>query len=125
MPEHKEPGRSVFIGEVIGAVFHQAPLHAKSPGCPDAFTWNNDLFQVEELLTEWKDFRRRGRLGRNMSPAHLARAKVTGSKGSGRFYFRVHTKQGRIFDIYYDRAIKDAFDQGGEWILFREFKKDR
>ena len=75
---------------------------------------------VTELLTEWQDFTRKGKYSHNMKDAHLERANVKGSLGVGRFYFRVRTADLRVFDLYYDRTIKNAFDTGGFWVLFQE-----
>lgn len=116
-----EPGNPVFIGEPIEVGYLKEPVFSKSPDCPDFLIWRNERLRVAEMLSEWKDFSRRGRMQRNMSPAHLKRALVTGSRGSGRFFFRVRTEKDRIFDLYYDRAVKDAVEREGEWILFREF----
>ena len=55
-----------------------------------------------------------------MRPANIAKAVRRGSWGVGRFYFRVRTESGRLFDLYYDRAPKDADDRKGTWFLFRE-----
>ncbi len=38
----------------------------------------------------------------------------------GRFYFRVKVKNGQIFDLYYDRAMKNVDDRKGQWFLYRE-----
>jgi hypothetical protein len=38
----------------------------------------------------------------------------------GRHYFRVETEEGRVFDIYYDRAPRDTVDTGGSWHLLQE-----
>jgi hypothetical protein len=75
---------------------------------------------VVEKLSEWHDFTRRGRMARNMRPAHAAAAAERGSLGVGRFYFRVRTNTSQIFDLYYDRAIKDVDDRLGHWFLYRE-----
>lgn len=124
MGREPDVGRAVFIGESITVGFNKPPLLAKKPDCPDHFFWRGNHYQVEEILSEWKDFSRRGRLGRNMRPAHLRRAQVTGSKGSGKFFFRVRTDETRVFDLYYDRAVKNAEEQGGIWVLFREYKQN-
>jgi hypothetical protein len=55
-----------------------------------------------------------------MKDAHLERAAARGSLGVGRFYFRVRTDNSRIFDIYYDRTIKNSIETGGFWVLFQE-----
>jgi hypothetical protein len=61
--------------------------------------------------------RRRGRMSNNMRPAHASRASRLGSWGVGRFYFRVKVDDGRIFEIYYDRAPADADNRKGAWFL--------
>jgi len=109
-----------FIDEPIEVIFDSPPMLEKSPPCPQGFTWQLQTFQIVELLAEWKDFRRRGRMGRNMIPPHLSRAERIGSWGVGRFFFRVRTDGGRIFEIYFDRAPADAGDRKGSWVLFGE-----
>lgn len=78
--------------------------------------------QIVKEVSAWTDFERRGRMKRNMQPAHAVRASGHGSWGVGRFYFRVKTADNRVFDIYYDRAPRDADDQLGQWILLAERK---
>jgi hypothetical protein len=109
-----------FIVEPIEVDFSTPPLLEKTPGCPDAFTWRSENFQIKEKLNEWQDYRRRGRMARNMAPEHAAAAERRGSWGVGQFYFRVLTSGGRVFDIYYDRAPRDASDRKGSWFLYRE-----
>ena len=113
----KEPR---FIGEEIEASFDRPPMLEKKPGCPDRFTWGEQTFEIVAMLHEWHDYRRRGRMSRNMQPAHLAVAEQRGSWGVGRDYFQVSTAGGRIFEIYYDRAPKDAGRRKGAWFLYRE-----
>ncbi|NIN66282.1 MAG: hypothetical protein GTO63_16635 [Anaerolineae bacterium] len=57
-----------------------------------------------------------------MQPEHLRSVRRFGSWGVGRFYFRVRVEDGRVFDLYYDRAPKDAADRQGHWYLWRELK---
>lgn len=109
-----------FIGEPIEAKFDRPPLLAKKPGCPDRFIWEEEEHDVVEKVAEWHDYGRRGRMARNMRPENLARAAKRGSWGVGRDYFRVRTARGRVFELYYDRAPKDAGDRHGRWILSRE-----
>jgi hypothetical protein len=59
-------------------------------------------------------------MARNMRPEHAAKAAAHGSWGVGQFYFRVRTQQGRIFDLYYDRAPKDVDRRKGAWFLDKE-----
>ena len=109
-----------FISEPVAVQFDQPPALAKKPGCPDGFTWRDETFRIAQKLKEWHDYRRRGRMAQNMRPAHLEAARARGSWGVGRDYYRVRTEGGRTFDLYYDRAPKDAGDRSGSWILFRE-----
>jgi hypothetical protein len=111
-----------FIGEPVEVEFDEPPLLQKKPGCPDAFLWHGESYPIVEKLAEWHDYRRRGRMARNMTPGHAAVASQRGSWGVGRDYFRVRTASGRIFDIYYDRAPHDAGDRSGSWFLFRELE---
>jgi hypothetical protein len=111
---------SRFIGEAITVAFEKAPLLSKKPHCPDRFTWNEETFPVVELLGEWRDFSRRGRMASNMQPEHAARAAEKGSWGVGRYFFRVRVEGGRVFELYYDRAPKNADDRQGSWFLRRE-----
>lgn len=101
-------------------IFDQPPLIEKKPGCPDGFMWRGETFRIIELLGEWFDYHRRGRMARNMQPEHAATAERRGSWGVGKFYFRVNTDDGRIFDIYYDRAPKDADTRKGAWFIYQE-----
>jgi hypothetical protein len=113
-----------FIGEPIEAIFEQPPSLEKKPGCPTAFRWREQTFSIQELLEEWFDFRRRGRMARNMAPQHAAVASTRGSLGVGRFYFRVRVQDGRIFEIYYDRSPKDAGNRKGAWFIMGERREE-
>jgi hypothetical protein len=115
-----EPGNTHFIGEEIEVQFKQPPVRQKTPPCPDSFAWQGQTFRIAEKLSEWTDFSRRGRYARNMQPAHAAAASTRGSLGVGRFFFRVRVDGGQVFDIYYDREIKDVDDRLGHWFLYRE-----
>lgn len=112
-----------FFDTAIEVAFDTPPVRQKSPPCPDGFTWEGRTYRVVEKLAEWVDFSRRGRMARNMRPAHAAVASGRGSLGVGRFYFRVRVDTGRIFDIYYDREIKDVDDRLGHWFLYRELSR--
>lgn len=109
-----------FIDEPIEVSFDRLPAFEKRPPCPDAFIWRGEAFRVVELLSEWRDYQRRGRMAINMRPAHAELAAERGSWGVGRFYFRVRTDAGAIFDLYYDRAPKGMDHRKGAWFLFRE-----
>ena len=113
-----EPVR--FIGEKIDVLFDTPPVFEKSPPCPDGFIWQGETFQIVELLSERRDFGRRGRMGRNMRPTHAAVAATRGSRGVGKFHFRVRVVGERVFDLYYDREVKSVDDKKGSWFLYRE-----
>jgi hypothetical protein len=109
-----------FIAESIEVEFDRPPMLEKKPGCPDRFIWRGEIFVITEKLAEWHDYRRRGRMASNMQPAHAAVAEQRGSWGVGRDYFRVLTTTSRVFELYYDRAPKDADRRKGAWFLYRE-----
>jgi len=111
-----------FVGEPIEVVFDEPPALEKKPDCPSGFVWRGESYRVAEELAAWHDYTRRGRMARNMSPRHAATATARGSWGVGRFYFRVRTDAGRIFDLYYDRAPGGPDDRKGQWFLFREMQ---
>jgi len=109
-----------FIQEPISVDFDQSPLLEKKPGCPDRFSWGDERHEIIELLAEWHDYNRRGRMARNMRPAHAAIAQQRGSWGVGLDYYRVRVSSGRIFDLYYDRAPAGAGQRKGAWFIDRE-----
>jgi hypothetical protein len=109
-----------FIQEPVEPLFDQPPATEKKPPCPDGFVWHGTTYRIVEMLAEWHDYGRRGRSARNMIPTHAATATRRGSWGVGQFYFRVRTENGHIFDLYYDRAPKDADNRKGAWFLYRE-----
>jgi hypothetical protein len=112
-----------FISEPIQAVFDQAPLLEKIPGCPDHFTWRDKNYTIIEIISEWHNYQRKGRMARNMTPEHAAVAGQRGSWGVGQDYFRVRVDSSQIFDIYYDRAPVDAMNRKGGWFLDRELSE--
>jgi hypothetical protein len=111
---------SRFISEAVEVGFDEDPALKKKPACPDRFVWRGQPHHIVEKLKEWHDYRLRGRMAHNMRVAHLEAAERRGSWGVGRDYYRVRTADGRIFDLYYDRAPKGAGKRGGAWFLYRE-----
>ena len=109
-----------YIDEVIEAVFDKPPALEKKPGCPHGFVWRGETQRIVEMLSEWHDYSRKGRMARNMQPAHARAAERRGSWGVGRDWFRVRTAGDRIIDLYYDRAPKGADRRKGEWRLVKE-----
>lgn len=113
-----------FIEEPIETWFDKQPLFEKAPGCPSGFTWKEQTYPIVELISEWQDNARRGRMARNMRPEHAAVAAQRGSWGVGVTYFRVRTATGEVFDIYYDRAPRDVSHRKGAWYVYRELGED-
>ncbi len=113
-----------FHDHPIQPVFDAPPAREKTPDCPNGFVWEGKTYRVVEMLSSWSDFTRRGKMARNMRPAHAAAASARGSLNVGRFYFRVKVDTGQVFDIYYDRAMKDVDDRKGQWFLYRELGKE-
>ncbi len=111
-----------FLDAPIQVDFDVPPALEKTPPCPDGFVWEGRSYRVAEKLAEWRDYTRRGRMARNMQPQHAAVASGRGSLGVGRFFFRVRTGDGRVFDLYYDREIKSIGDRKGHWFLYRELE---
>lgn len=109
-----------FLDQPIEALFHMPSLREKAPDCPNGFIWEDRTYHITEMLSSWTDFKRRGRMARNMQPAHAAVASSRGSLNVGRYYFRVKVDTGQIFDIYYDRAMKNVDDRKGQWFVYRE-----
>jgi hypothetical protein len=109
-----------FINEQIEVSFDKPPMLEKKPGCPSGFMWRGKTYRVVEMLGEWHDYHRRGRMARNMRPTHAAAASKQGSWGVGQDYYRVFTDSGQVFDIYYDRAPKNVNFRKGEWYLYQE-----
>jgi hypothetical protein len=112
-----------FIGKQVEVQFDKQPTIEKKPGCPDRIVTKERTYNVTEILGEWQDYNRLGRMAHNMRPENAAVAKRRGSWGVGRFYFRIRTDSEHVFDIYYDRAPKNAADRRGAWFLYRELSE--
>ena len=113
-----------FIDEEIEVGFNIPPVYSKEPTCPDSFIWRKKQFQIVTFTHTWFAFERHGRMTQNMKPEHDARARKKGSWGVGRFYFLVITREGRQFEIYYDRAPSNAAHRIGHWFLLAELVCD-
>ena len=122
-----------FFDHPIEVIFDTPPAREKTPDCPNGFVWEEKTYRVLEMLSSWSDFKRRGKMARNMRPAHAAVASSRGSLNVGRFYFRVravlsssstagHSEE-QVFDIYYDRAMKNVDERKGQWFLYREMEE--
>lgn len=111
-----------FIDVEIEVSFDRPLTLRKKPKAPDTIMWGTENLRVAEVISEWFDTHRRGDMSRNMSEEHLRVAERSGSWGVGRFFFRLKVEDGRVFDVYYDRAPKKAADRMGHWFLLREMK---
>ncbi|HXD08957.1 MAG TPA: DUF6504 family protein [Anaerolineales bacterium] len=112
-----------FLDQAIEVIFDTPPALEKSPDVPPSgFVWEDKTYRVVEMLSSWNDFKRRGRMAQNMQPAHAAVASTRGSLNVGRFYFRVKVDTGQVFDIYYDRAMKNVDARKGQWFVYREMQ---
>ena len=110
-----------FLDQPIEVIFDTPPKLEKSPDIPpNSFIWEGKTYRMLEMLSSWNDFKRRGRMAQNMRPAHAAVASTRGSLNVGRFYFRVKVDTGQVFDIYYDRAMKNVNERKGQWFVYRE-----
>ncbi len=116
----EENPQSRFLLESIQVEFDQPPLLEKKPRCPDRFVWAGETYAIVELVSEWSDYRRRGRMSQNMRPENAARARQRGSWGVGRYHYQVKVADGRVFEIYYDRAPSGPDNRKGSWVLSRE-----
>ena len=123
-----------FFDHPIEPIFDTPPAREKTPDCPNGFIWEEKTYRVIEMLSSWSDFARRGKMARNMRPAHAAVASSRGSLNVGRFYFRVRVvlssssiagqPESQVFDIYYDRAMKNIDDRKGQWFIYREMREE-
>jgi hypothetical protein len=135
-----------FFDQPIEVIFDTPPVREKTPDCPSGFIWENKTYRVVEMLSSWSDFKRRGKMARNMRPEHAAVAANRGSLNVGRFYFRIRVRpavqlldninnptagqsnsteqsEEQIFDIYYDRAMKNVDERKGQWFVYRELEE--
>jgi hypothetical protein len=112
-----------FISETVEVIFDKPPQWEKKPTCPDGFIWQDEHYRIVELLSEWRDFTRRGRMAHSMRPANLRKAARRGSVGVGRWYYRVRVEAGQVFDLYYDREVKNADQRKGSWTLHQEMEE--
>ena len=114
-----------FINESIIPHYDTQPVLEKKSGCPDSFLWRGEEHRIIEIISEWHDYKRSGRMTRNMKPTHASTAERRGSWGVGIDYYRIKTESDRIYDIYYDRAPKSADQRKGSWFIYRELRPSR
>lgn len=110
-----------FINQEIQVEFDQPPLYSRTPIPPSRFLWQGEIWEIQEVIEEWKDYDRRGKTAHNMRPSNLVKTVKRGSRGVGRFYYRVITENERIFQIYFDRSAWDQELKKGKWFLYAEY----
>jgi len=115
-----EPNSRLIV-ESITAIYEHEPALQKMPGCPNGFVWRDQEYKILRKLSEWHDYKRRGRMARNMRPTHAASAEKKGSWGVGLDYFLVETEENRLFLIYFDRSPKSLDERKGSWFVEREY----
>ncbi len=106
-----------FIDEVIQVALADGSFLERIPKCPTRIFWQDKWIRLVSLESAWDDLSRKGNNARNMREGHLERAKVRGSWGVGKFYFRFLGEDNQIYTIYYDRAPSDAENRKGTWVL--------
>ena len=106
-----------FVCEEITAFFEKDFFLEKNPPCPCLIIWQEDKIRIQDLISSWNDFTRKGKQAKNMRLTHLERASIKGSWGVGRQYFKVKDENERILVIYFDRAPKNVTDKKGRWVL--------
>ena len=114
-----------FINEQIDVQFDSPPILEKKPGCPDGFSWREKVFHISEVISEWHEYDRKGRMSKNIKPAHTRTAQKRGSWGVGQDYYRIKTVGNRIFEIYYDRAPQNVNQRKGDWFIYRELEEKK
>lgn len=117
-----------FIGEPIQVCFDQPPAIEKKPGCPDGFVWRGQTYRIVEKLSEWHDYKQRGKSHafyvKERGSFRAKAAERQGTWGVGRDYFRVRVESGQVFELYYDRAPGSGEARKGAWFLYREVAVD-
>jgi len=109
-----------YIGKEIIPGYTNGILFPKAPVCPDYFLYAQQVFMIKHVLSEWRDYQRKGDKVHNMRESHLQRAHLKGSWGTEKFYFRVETECGHTFEIYYDRTPSSSQNKLGHWVLLKE-----
>ena len=120
--ESKQGMPMEFYADEIEVRFEQEPVLEKKPGVPASFIWRGREYGIVELLTEWHDYRKRGKTKafykKERGSYWVESGERQGSWGVGRDYYRVRAASGEVFEIYYDRAPKGR-ESRGQWILSR------
>jgi hypothetical protein len=111
-----------FIGAEITVELPESFHLEKKPPPPLALTWAGERFEVAEMLAEWHRYGRAEIRTQGGRPPYAQRSgRTQGSWGVGRVYYRLRTVNGRLFDLYYDRAPKGQI-RSGAWVLWRELE---
>lgn len=94
-----------FVGEGItpeDMSFSLSPMAMGKPGLPSKFSWNSRIFEVLEVLAEWKECGdcRHG----------------SGERYVRKHWFRVRTTDGLEMKIYFERQGRSS--GGSRWRLY-------
>ena len=82
--ESKQGMPMEFYADEIEVRFEQEPVLEKKPGVPASFIWRGREYGIVELLTEWHDYRKRGKIKlstRRSGEATGSRAVRSGAHG--------------------------------------------
>jgi len=74
---------------------------------PISFIWRGEKYSITAIKSSWPDY------GFGSSPAPK---RVPWRMRHHRTYYQVETREGKIFELYFDRGAKEKI-----WILAREF----
>lgn len=74
------------------------------PGLPQRFTWRGQVFEVREILAQWK------------STGDCSHG--SGEKYVRRHWYRVHTEPDAVLTLYCDRQARDRGKPKRRWFVF-------
>ncbi len=117
-----------FIGAPVEVLHDKPPALEKRPGPPDGFVWEGRTYRVAAVLSEWHDYRQRGKSEtfyiRERGSFRAKKAQRQGTWGVGRDVYQVRTETGEVFELYYDRAPRGPEHGKGDWFLYRQILND-
>ena len=113
-----------FIGREISVTLPEEFSLEKKPPVPLSFVWQGRTHVIADMLAMWHRYGKPEIKTQGGRPPYFVRSgRTQGSWGQGRAYFRVRTTEGRLFDMYYDRAPKGK-RRAGAWFLWRELSPE-
>ena len=100
-----------FVCEAISpevGTFATGSMARGTPGLPRGFTWRGEMFQVAEVLDQWKT---------TSSCRHGSAEKYV-----RRHWFDIQDESGRRMTLYFDRQSKNAKRPKDRWFLYEVFQ---